>query len=737
MNRACCGALPQPQPSAKYSFSRKRLKARMNNGTASAEWGTFLAEAATSPAAKTALLCLVGAGAGAALLTPVVMRVARWGGWVARPAADRWHDRRAVALMGGIAIFAAAALAVAFSGVAASLPWPVGAAATLLFAVGVADDLRGLSPRAKLLAQVAAAVLTVYAGVLFWESGPFWLSAPLTFLWVIGITNAFNLIDGMDGLAAGTGAIAAVTLALIAVHLRLPEPAGGAAAIAGAAAGFLLYNTYPARVFMGDGGSLFLGYALAAVAVAVQNGGAGAARPGAVLVPAVVLAVPIFDVVLVTVLRVAHDRPVAQGGTDHSMHRLAFLGLSERQTVRFLYGVSAGLGAVALLFYTNAILLFSALVLAALGALVVLGSHIGRASVYEESHENGDAPKRASSNGGTPPKSEPAGPLDAGMPSRPEPHGDGAGAPPQAGPLETGRLEAPLDGRRRTPEGRHGTFSERVGAVMQAFAGRYWKQAGGLLADTLVVVAAFLMAHALRFPGGMPTFYQTVMLQALPLVAGGKVALFYLMGVYHRLWPRAGTPEMVHLGKAVLLSSALTFAGLHAAYGGAVVSASALVVDMLLTGAGLGSTRFGFRALRQYIVHKQRAGDRVVICGAGAAGIMALRSLKFVEEGRAFHGVGFLDDAPERQGHRVKGLPVLGGLDRLEEICREHRVEGVVVNTAGHSEEQIEAIRRRCRSGGRTCYRLYVSFDALPDRAERPPPAAAPRTGGAAERGNQ
>lgn len=721
----------------------------MNNGTASAEWGAFLAEAATSPAAKTALLCLVGAGAGAALLTPVVMRVARRGGWVARPAADRWHDRRAVALMGGIAIFAAAALAVAFSGVAASLPWPVGAAATLLFAVGVADDLRGLSPRAKLLAQVAAAVLTVYAGVLFWESGPFWLSAPLTFLWVIGITNAFNLIDGMDGLAAGTGAIAAATLALIAVHLRLPEPAGGAAAIAGAAAGFLLYNTYPARVFMGDGGSLFLGYALAAVAVAVQNGGAGVARPGAVLVPAVVLAVPIFDVVLVTVLRVAHDRPVAQGGTDHSMHRLAFLGLSERQTVRFLCGVSAGLGAVALLFYTNAILLFSALVLAALGALVVLGSHIGRASVYEErheesheerheeSHENGDASKRASSNGGTPPKSEPAGPLDAGMPSRPEPHGDGAGAPPQAGPLETGRLEAPLDGRRRTPEGRRETFSERVGAVMQAFAGRYWKQAGGLLADTLVVVAAFLMAHALRFPGGMPTFYQTVMLQALPLVAGGKVALFYLMGVYHRLWPRAGTPEMVHLGKAVLLSSALTFAGLHAVYGGAVVSASALVVDMLLTGAGLGSTRFGFRALRQYIVHKQRAGDRVVICGAGAAGIMALRSLKFVEEGRAFHGVGFLDDAPERQGHRVKGLPVLGGLDRLEEICREHRVEGVVVNTAGHSEEQIEAIRRRCRSGGRACYRLYVSFDALPDRAERPPPAAVPGTESAAERGNQ
>jgi UDP-GlcNAc:undecaprenyl-phosphate GlcNAc-1-phosphate transferase len=633
----------------------------MANATEIAAWWASLLEAGSGAPVWAALVGGIVALVSAVVLTPLIIRLAHRRGWVSRPRENRWHQRRTVALMGGIAIFGAVVLAVVVAGGAMSLTWPVALAGALLFGMGLADDLRGLSPHAKLLTQVLAAVLTIYGGFLFWESGPFWLSGPLTFLWVIGITNAFNLIDGMDGLAAGTATIAACTLAVIAVRLGLPGLAALAAIVAGAAAGFLAYNTHPARVFMGDSGSLFLGYALAAVALGVQSGNVGPSRPGAVLVPAVVLAVPIFDVILVTVLRVANGRRITEGGTDHSMHRLAVLGLSERQTVLLLYGVSAVLGAVTLLLYTNTVLLFSALVLAATGALVILASYLSRADVYAD---------------------------------------------------ET-KAEAP---RRMHEESEQAqTFTAKFGAVMHELIGRYWKQVGGLLADTLVVLSALIMAHVFRFPAGMPDAYQAAMLQALPLVAGVKVSIFYAMGIYHRLWPRAGTPEMVHLGKAVLLTSALTIAGMHAAYGSDVVSASALGIDMLLTGVGISVTRFGFRALRQYIVHKQRGGLRVVICGAGAEGILALRSLNFFNREQDFHVIGFLDDNDNHQGYHVKGLPVLGKLQNLEAVCERHDVDGVAVNTALHSDAEVEAIHERCRTLDRTCYRVRITLDVLTD----------------------
>jgi UDP-GlcNAc:undecaprenyl-phosphate GlcNAc-1-phosphate transferase len=293
-------------------------------------------------------------------------------GWVAFPQKDRWHDRP-VALMGGIAIFGATVTALIVSGSYAFFPWPIWVAGTLVFLAGLADDLYDIRPEAKLVVQILATVLVLYAGFAFWRGGPFWLSVPLTFLWVIGVTNAVNLIDGMDGLAAGLAAIAASVIGLIAWMIGLTQVAMVAGAVAGAAVGFLLFNFQPARIFMGDCGSMFLGFVLATLAITVQGQGGPFA---ATLVPIVVLAVPIFDTTFVTVTRILSGVPVTQGGTDHTMHRLVLLGLSERRTVLLLYAVSAVFGLSTLAVYQSTAQLFYALALLALVASVSFGLYL-------------------------------------------------------------------------------------------------------------------------------------------------------------------------------------------------------------------------------------------------------------------------------------------------------------------------------------------------------------------------
>lgn len=154
--------------------------------------------------------------------------------------------------------------------------------------------------------------------------------------------------------------------------------------------------------------------------------------------------------------------------------------------------------------------------------------------------------------------------------------------------------------------------------------------------------------------------------------------------------------------KAVVLTSGLTFVGMHIVYGGGVVSASALLIDMLLTGAGVGATRFGFRALRQYILHKQNEGERVALYGTGRGDVLALRSLDLFE--RDFHVVGVVEDRGRRHGERLKGLPVFDTLENLGHVVEQQRLDGVVVNTATHTTAEVDEIRRQCRAQDRACY---------------------------------
>ncbi len=274
---------------------------------------------------------------------------------VALPSADRWHETP-TPLLGGIGIFFGisvglwlAAAVGAFEPTLALLGIYAGCA--LLFVTGLLDDLYSLSPIAKLAAQVVAAVLVLATGTQVQLVGNAIVGDAIAIVWLVGVTNAFNLLDNMDGLAATLAAIAFGFFAIDAVTAH-SNTLVLAFALAGAFAciGFLPFNLRPrgrALVFMGDSGSLAIGFALAALGLAASWRVAGTTAATLVL-PILILAVPILDTALVTVARLLEGRPIYQGGRDHSSHRLVRFGLSERHAVALLALIATGIGASSL-----------------------------------------------------------------------------------------------------------------------------------------------------------------------------------------------------------------------------------------------------------------------------------------------------------------------------------------------------------------------------------------------------
>jgi UDP-GlcNAc:undecaprenyl-phosphate/decaprenyl-phosphate GlcNAc-1-phosphate transferase len=271
---------------------------------------------------------------------------------VAVPTGERWHER-ATPSFGGVGIYAGFAagvlLAIAVGAVDASSEiLGVLGGATLLFAAGLADDLFTLRPVAKLGAQFGAAGIVLASGLSVEIVGNDVLAVALALVWLVGITNAFNLLDNMDGLAATLAAIACSYYALDAVTEH-PNRVGLVLALALglACVGFLPFNLRPGRaaaVFMGDSGSQLLGFTLAALALSSSWKVAGTTVT-TVLLPLLVLAVPILDTTLVTIVRLLERRPVTQGGRDHSSHRLVYYGLSEGRAVALLAAVATAVGA--------------------------------------------------------------------------------------------------------------------------------------------------------------------------------------------------------------------------------------------------------------------------------------------------------------------------------------------------------------------------------------------------------
>ncbi len=314
------------------------------------------------------------------LLTPLVRSFAISVGCVSRPSQDRW-GRRVVARLGGLPIvlsfLASAGWVVRHDPRMAGLIL----AGILMALVGLIDDLRGTHPYSKLIAQILSGCLVVLSGIRVDMAAIPWITIPLTIGWLVLVINAYNLMDNMDGLSGGIGAIAAAFCAWHALQTGQWPVALISASLCGATLGFLHYNLPPAKIFLGDTGSQVLGLGLGALAL-LGTWHQPTRLLGIVALPTLLLAVPIFDTFFVTIQRLSHGRHPFQGGTDHLSHRLVILGLTPRQVVFTLYGLSAAFGVVSVLVSRQNIMAVAGISLLVIGLLLGVGAYLAKVRVY-------------------------------------------------------------------------------------------------------------------------------------------------------------------------------------------------------------------------------------------------------------------------------------------------------------------------------------------------------------------
>jgi UDP-GlcNAc:undecaprenyl-phosphate GlcNAc-1-phosphate transferase len=570
----------------------------------------------------------------ATIMTPIAGRIAGRVGLVAYPKRDRWH-RSPTPLLGGIAIFVGSVPLVVLIAEAVSAHMLDRFAALLLgavliFALGLIDDLKTLPPYAKLLGQIVAACVLVgslpIARYLPWSV----LMVPLMIFWIVGVTNAFNLLDNMDGLSSGIAAIVSLTLFVFNFVQGDHQTALLCIVIAGACGGFLIFNFNPARIFMGDCGSLLLGYLLSGIVVL------GAAKASSelaltLLVPVGVMALPILDTTLVTIVRSLHHRPISMGGRDHLSHRLVALGLNERSAVLVLYAVSVLFGSLAIAsnYVTGPVTLL-------LGSLLVLGIgffgiYLGQVRIYTE--------------------------VDYER--------------IQSQPGIVGKLVL----------GGSWLYKRQVAEMVLDLA----LICLGLLAAYLIRFDGMLERHFVeQFATLLPWI---VSIKLVTLFAMGVYrSIWRYMGTSDML--RVAIASSV--GSALAMGAIqVAFRG----EGGA--PRAVLLVDWLVVTALLIAARLSFALIRDVLARlRKRDIVRVVIVGAGDTGELVLRAMSRSRT-RAYRVVGFLDDDRDMRDRSINGVRILGPSSSIGEIVERERVEEVVLTTNQYATDLMAECRRR------------------------------------------
>lgn len=314
------------------------------------------------------------------LLTPVVKKIAFKIGATDQPNQRKVHTG-AMARLGGISIYAAfLAGLVILQPENAYLPYIL-VASTIIIVTGVLDDITELSAKWKLLGQILAAVIVIIGGVhIDFINLPFGgqlelglLSIPITLLWIIGITNAINLIDGLDGLAAGVSSIVLATISVLAIIQGDIFIVAMGIALLGGTLGFLVHNFNPAKIFMGDTGALFLGFMIAVISLL----GFKNVTVFSLIVPIIILAVPISDTFFAIIRRIVHRQPLSLADKSHLHHCLLNLGYTHKQTVLMIYAISAICGLAAVIFTLSTLWVSLTIIMLLLIAVEIMVERIG------------------------------------------------------------------------------------------------------------------------------------------------------------------------------------------------------------------------------------------------------------------------------------------------------------------------------------------------------------------------
>lgn len=595
-------------------------------------------------------------------LTPVVRLLAQRLGFVAKPAADRWHQQP-TALLGGVAVAVATAIGVVVSMLLPGEVWGFRAerivhqpalgvliSAGMMFAVGLVDDVVRLKPQLKFLFQALAGITLIGTGAILPVTPWFGANVVVTLFWFVAVTNAFNLLDNMDGVAAGVATIASLFLGVAFARQGAWLHAALAWSLAGATLGFLRYNFQPASIFMGDAGSLFIGSALAGLVVTSPTAVSGG-LVSVLFVPLAIVAVPVLDTTLVTVTRTLAGRGIAQGGRDHSTHRLVALGLSERQVALLLYAF-AGLSGMVALFLMQVDRGLGILIgTAFLVGMSLLAAYLGRLHVVHTNESRG---------------------------------------------------------------------SRKATILMGNLL--YKQRLAQLLLDVLLVTLAYYGAFRLKFDGALPAEYVDAFQTTLALVIAVKVVALAVFGVYRGAWQYAGLVDLHRLVGGLLVSGAVIFVYAELRVPELAHSHGILYIDVLLSGALVLGARVTFRSLdtvRRWL--RLRTGERVLIYGAGDGGELVVRQL-VNDPALNFQPVCFVDDDVRKQGAKIHGVPVVGGFESLALAIELHDPQKMIISTRKLSAERLAAVQSFAMRQGLDLLEIELGLRRIPLALERGAP---------------
>ncbi len=608
------------------------------------------------------------------LITPLVIRFARRVGAMDQPNQRKIHQYP-IPRLGGIAIYASFFLSLLlffyldpalhpFTAMAPQIAVMLVVSLTIVLLLGIWDDMRALSAFSKLAGQCVAAAIVYLAGFrISVITHPFDLSLlhlglldfPATVLWIVAITNAFNLIDGLDGLASGVAFIVSLTTCLISFLKGDLATAMLALILAGSVLGFLRYNFNGARIFLGDSGSLFLGFLLAILSMTSSTKGSTAFS---LLVPVLALGLPIMETVLSMIRRflgsILPDQPEPKSlsgklfsmfipDAGHIHHRLLAQGLSHRTAVLLLYIVSCvfGIGALAVTLTNN---VTATAILIAIGVATFVGVRQLR---YKE-----------------------------------------------MAVLRNGVL-LPLYERPML----NSTFFQ------------------GFL-DLAFIALAFTASHFFVYRS-REVLFDTTFLQRLAIVCGIQLTIFHLSGLYKGTFRQLGIGDILRIVKSTTLSSIVSWTVIaFLPWPLNAVNATHIVLNFYLLLSLVLGTRFSFHVLDYLSRSKNVDGKKkVIIYGTGASGIMILQQLLQDRE-LHLAPLGFLDDDPRLEGKRLNGYPVFGGHWKLARLARTTEIEELIISGDSVKPRVFARLVETARSMGISVRRFSLSFEEV-QRAPR------------------
>lgn len=569
------------------------------------------------------------------VLTPLIKIITARLGIVARPKEDRWH-KKVVPLLGGVSIYVSFLIPyILFLRKDDVAPGLI-VGMTSIFVLGLIDDLRGLSPQNKIVGQIICASLAIIFGIIAKIIPIPAMAIPLTILWIVGITNSFNLLDNMDGLSCGVATIASTTLFACSVLLKNYEVAFASSILVGATLGFLPYNFYPAKIFMGDCGAMLIGFILASLTI--EGTWKQASHLFMVmLIPVLALAVPIFDTVFVTVTRKISGKSVSVGGRDHTSHRLVFLGLPEKKAVIILYVISVifGLAALSSLFlkiYVSAIIIALLLI-----SFFAFGIFLSQAAPFKRE------------------------------------------------PLRIKDKEVPY-------------YKDEV-ALIDALV-KYKRAIFEILCDLCLICIAYISSYIIRYEGIIDSYNFGLIAKSLPIIIVVRLIAFFVSGVYGNIWRYIGLSDLLNIAKGILLGSVACLLILLAAFRFKGFSRTIFVLDAMILLILMSGIRIAFRLFREHLfVSFETKGKRILIVGAGDAGDSFLREIR-KNRALNYRPIGFIDDDSEKLGRRIQGIRVLGTRSDIPNLVKDKAIEEVIITIPSADRKTIEDITAICKESG-------------------------------------